>query len=288
MSELTKMVRGRALSVHHPDRLYFPESGWTKMDVMNYYEAVWPYLQPHLQKRPVTWRVFPQGIHGFSFYRRDAGKNSPPLARSFPYRERSKEKTIRLLVVEELYTLLWLVARGGLEYHLWACTIEDLEHPDWAIFDLDVSEGTPFGKLLEVSLLLREELEGQGHLVLAKTSGGTGMHLYVPLSSKQSFEEVRLWVKGLAVKLADKRPDLILSPDLQRKTHLGDKVAIDYAQNARGKNTAAPYTLRARPGAPVSTPLSWEEIEQGGFTPSDFNLRTLPERLKKVGDLFSV
>ncbi len=253
---------------------------------MDYYEAIWPYLQPYLKKRPLTLRVFPRGIHGVSFYRRDAAKNRPPLAKTLPYHERSREKTIQLLIVEELYSLLWLVARGGMEYHLWACTTDDLEHPDQAIFDLDASADTPFGKLLEASLLLREELARRGYVAWPKTSGGTGMHLHVPLLRKQSFEEVRLWVKHLALDLAEKHPDFILSPDLQHKTHVAGRIVIDYAQNAQGKNTAAPYTLRARPGAPVSTPLSWEEVERGGFTPADFNLQSLPDRVGEVGDLF--
>ncbi len=286
-NSLSKIIGGRELVISHPERIYFPEEGITKAEVLAYYEAVWPYMKAHLKDRPVTLHVYPRGIRGFSFYRRDVGDDVPPLARSVPYRELSREKTIQLLLVDELYTLLWLVARGALEWHLWACRVEDFEHPDVAIFDLDAAADTPFERVLEVSLLLRESLEKEGHAPLVKTSGGTGMHVYVPLKRKQDFEEVRNWVKSIGSKLAARHPKLVLNPEEQRKTHAQKRVAVDYAQNSLGKNTAAPYTLRARPDARVSAPLSWKEVETGGFHPSDFTLRSMPARLEKVGDLFS-
>lgn len=278
---LQKIIAGRRLEISHPGRVYFPEAGITKEEVVNYYEQVWPYMQPYLKNRPVTLHVYPRGIHGFSFYRRDVSGDLPPLARTVPYRERSREKTIQLLLVDELYTLLWLVARGALEWHLWACTADDFEHPDQAIFDLDASADTPFEQLLEVSLLLRERIEKDGYRALPKTSGGTGMHLYVPLPRKQTFEEVRHWVKEIGRELAAAHPRLLAAPGSDHKTHSQKRVLVDYAQNSLGKNTAAPYTLRAYPDARVSAPLSWEEVEKGGFRPADFNLHSMPVHLKK-------
>ncbi len=280
-------VDGHVVRISNPDKPYWPEDGLTKGDMLRYYLAVAPVLLPYFRDRPVTLRVFPDGIHGFSYYRRDLPEHAPPWLRSVSYRPETSDESIQLPLVDDAAGLLWLANQGSIEFHLWASRLPDLGRPDMAIFDLDPGEGATFKDVLQAALLLREALDRQGMEAYAKTSGGRGLHVYVPCPSPdcRSFDEVRGWVKGLAEKLAEAHPRLIAVA--RGPTHRGRRITVDYAQNSVGRNTAAPYTLRARPGAPVSTPLAWHEVEEGLIRPSDLTLRTVPPRLEQMGDLFA-
>ena len=295
-------VGGHIVRISNPDKPYWPEDGLTKGDMLRYYLAVAPVLLPYFRDRPVTLRVFPDGIHGFSYYRRDLPEHAPPWLRSVSYRPETSDEAIQLPLVDDAAGLLWLANQGSIEFHLWASRLPDLGRPDMAVFDLDPGEGATFRDVLQAALLLREALDRQGMKAYAKTSGGRGLHVYVPCPTGPppdrsgatadpavppcgSFDDVRYWVRGLAEKLAEAYPRLIAVA--HGPTHRGRRITVDYAQNSVGRNTAAPYTLRARPGAPVSAPLAWHEVEEGRIHPSDFTLRTVPPRLEQMGDLFA-
>ena len=284
-------VGSRELILHHLDKVYWPvekgrpsrgKKAWTKGDMCRYYRDVAPFLLPYLKDRPTTLRVFPEGIHGFNYYRRSMPEKAPGWIQWTPYQAETRDRILHLPLLQDLPSLLWFADKAAIELHLWGAKLPDLDQPDLAVFDLDVGKGVSPKRVWEAALCLRELLKEEGETGFPKTSGGDGMHVFVPIEKRQSFEAVREWVKSLGETLERRHPQLIALA--RGKTHAGKRVTVDYAQNSKGRNTAAPYTLRARAGAPVSTPLFWEEVEEGGFEPGDFNIATVPERLKNLGD----
>ncbi len=275
----------RSISVSHTDKLFWPEDGLTKGDMLRYYEAIAPTIIPYCRGRPVTLRIFPDGIQGFSYYRRDLPQNSPPWLHSVDYRPETVEHVVHLTLINDAASLLWLANEGSIEFHLWASRARELTQPDMAIFDLDPGEQASFADVLQAALLLRDALEKLGLRSYPKTSGGRGLHVYLPLAAGHGFDAVRDWVRSVAEELAVAHSEQIAIA--HGATHVGRHVTVDHAQNSIGRNTAAPYTLRAQSGAPVSAPLSWGEVEAGRVRPSDFSLRTLPRRLERSGDLFA-
>ncbi len=273
----------REIANTHPDKPYWPEDGLTKADMMAYYQAMAPVLLPWFRDRPVTLRLFPKGIHGPSFYRREQPSSAPEWLRSVRYSTRSDHHQIELPLIDSREALLYLANLGSIEFHLWASRAPRLERPDWAVFDLDPGPGIGFAQVLKAALLLRERLQEQGIDSYPKTSGATGLHVLSPATEYRDFDRLRAWVRELAQELADRHPKLFAPP--RQRSHAGKGVTIDYRQNSIGHNTAAPYSLRALPGAPVSAPLSWDEVEKGRVRPGDFTLRSLPDRVHRLGDL---
>jgi bifunctional non-homologous end joining protein LigD len=275
----------RQVGVTNTDKVFWPEDGYAKGDMLRYYKAIAPIILPYLRDRPVTLHVFPGGIHGFSYYRRDLPENAPAWLRSVDYRPETSERVIQLPLIDDAASLVWLANQGSIEFHLWGSKASNLSQPDWAIFDLDPGDRADFADVLQAALRLRDALEHLGLQGYPKTSGGRGLHVYLPLTPGHTFDGVRAWVKGLAGQLAAAWPGLIAMA--HGATHQGRQVTIDHAQNSIGRNTAAPYTLRAHASAPISTPLRWEEVEGGQLRPSDLTLRTVPARVHQVGDLFA-
>ncbi|MBC7264860.1 MAG: DNA polymerase domain-containing protein [Chloroflexi bacterium] len=275
----------RSVSVSNLSKVFWPEDGLTKEDMLRYYQIIAPTLLPYLKERPVTLRVFPDGIHGFSYYRRDLPEHAPTWLRSVDYQPETANRVIQLPLIDDVAGLVWLANEGSIEFHLWCSRAPDLAEPDMVVFDLDPGDEAGFVEVLQASLRLRDALDRLGLRSYPKTSGGRGVHVYLPLAPGHTYEAVRAWVRDMAEQLSATYPDLIAVA--HGPTHQGRQVTIDHAQNSVGRNTAAPYTLRARPGAPVSTPLTWEEVEAGQVRPSDLTLRVLPQRLQQVGDLFA-
>jgi bifunctional non-homologous end joining protein LigD len=278
-------IGGRSITVSHLDKVFWPEDGLTKEDMLRYYQAVAPTLLHYCKDRPATLRVYPDGIHGFSYYRRDLPENAPPWLHSVNYQPETAEHVVHLTLINDAAGLLWLANEGSIEVHLWASRAHDLAQPDMAIFDLDPGEAASFADVLQAALRLRDKLHGLGLRSYPKTSGGRGLHAYLPLAAGHTFDAVRDWVRTMAEQLAGDYPKQIAVA--HGATHVGRQVTVDHAQNSIGRNTAAPYTLRAQPGATVSAPLSWDEVEAGHVRPSDLTLRTMLERLKQKGDLFA-
>jgi bifunctional non-homologous end joining protein LigD len=278
-------VDGRSLAVSNVGKVFWPEDGLTKGDVLRYYLEVAPVMLHHLKDRPVTLRIFPEGIHGLSYYRRDLPETAPGWLRSAEYQPETVGHVIQLPLIDNAAGLLWLANQGSIEMHTWASRTPDLSQPDQVVFDLDPGEEASFADVLRAALRLRDALERLGLQSYPKTSGGRGLHVYLPLAAGHTFDAVRDWVKNQAEQLAVAYPQLMAVA--HGGTHRGRQVTVDHAQNSIGRNTAAPYTLRARPGAPVSTPLTWDEVDDGRVQPSDFTLGSIPERLKNVGDLFA-
>lgn len=278
-------LAGRELTISRPDTLYWTDDAITKADLLRYYQAMAPVMLPYFAGRPVTGRVCPRGVAGPCFYRRGLPDSAPAWLRGVAYQPETTGEEIRLPLIDNVAGLIWLANIGAIELHLWASTVPDLATPDQVIFDLDPGDDTGFAGVLRAAMLVRQALAELGLEGYAKTSGGAGLHLYVPIAAGAPFDAVRTWVKQFAEGLAENHPDLIAVA--RGATHRGSKVTIDYAQNSIGRNTAAPYTVRAVPGALVSTPLSWDEVAAGTAHPADFTLRTVPARVRAHGDLLA-
>ncbi|MCL6648872.1 MAG: non-homologous end-joining DNA ligase [Chloroflexi bacterium] len=278
---LTPLSQRVALS--HPDRLVWPEEGIRKIDLARYYAEVAPFLLQHGAGRPVTCVVCPRGLAAPCYYRRDRPADAPSWLGGPLYRLRTQESTATLLVLDEPDDLLWLVNRGAIEFHFWLARLPDLEHPDQLIFDLDPGATVEFPVVRQAARVLRQALAQLGLRSYPKTTGGSGLHVTVPLQPHHPFPVVRAWAQTFARRLAAEHPTLLSIAT--GPTHAGDRVTIDYAQIAIGKNMVAPYSVRARPGAPVATPLRWEEIDAGPLTPRQFTLETVRQRLQRYGDL---
>lgn len=285
-SSETWQIANQTLQVSHLEKPYWPESGTTKGDMLRYYRHIAPVALPHFKDRPVTLRVFPQGVEKASYYLRDCPESAPPWLRRVEYHPRSVRHPVHLPLIDTAAGLIWFANEGAIEFHLWSSHVPDLMQPDQAIFDLDPGETASFQDVQEAALRLREQLAQGGITGYPKTSGGRGLHIYVPLGAGYSFDQVRAWVKAVGEQLATTYPDLISIS--HGATHQGGRVTIDYAQNSIGRNTAAPYTLRANTAHPtVSAPLTWEELEGDTLHPADLTPQVVLERVGRLGDLFA-
>ena len=273
-------VAGRTVRLSHPDKTYYPERGFTKLDVAHYYLAVADGVLRGLRDRPTTMQRFPDGVEGDFFYQKRAPKGLPewlPTARiAFPSGRFADE-----MCPTEPAAVLWAANLGCLTFHPWPVRRGDTEHPDELRIDLDPQPGTDFADSATVALELRELLTEHGLRGWPKTSGGRGVHVYVPISPRWTFTEVRRAAIAVARELERRMPDQVTSA--WWKEERGEKVFVDYNQMARDRTIASPYSLRARPRATVSTPLRWDELPD--VTPEDFDLRTVPPRFAELGDL---
>lgn len=275
----------QTVQVSHLEKLYWSTAGFTKGDLLHYYQQIAHAALPYFKDRPVTLRFFPQGVEGGSYYLRDCPDAAPDWLRRVQYRPKTVTHLVPLPLIDTAAGLIWFSNEGAIEFHLWSSHVPDLTQPDQAIFDLDPGQMASFQDVREAALRLHDKLEQAGVVGYPKTSGGRGLHVYVPLVAEYTFERVRSWVKAVGQQLATTYPDLIALA--HGPTHRGDRVTIDYTQNSVGRNTAAPYTLRAStPHPTVSTPLTWEELEVGTIHPADLTPQVVLERVGQLGDLF--
>ncbi|WP_327706539.1 non-homologous end-joining DNA ligase [Streptomyces decoyicus] len=273
-------VAGRTVRLSHPDKTYYPERGFTKLDVAQYYLAVADGVLRGLRDRPTTMQRFPDGVEGEFFYQKRAPKGLPdwlPTARiAFPSGRFADE-----MCPTEPAAVLWAANLGCLTFHPWPVRRGDTEHPDELRIDLDPQPGTDFADAVRVARLLRELLAEHELRGWPKTSGGRGVHVYVPIQPRWTFTEVRRAAITLARALERRMPELVTAA--WWKEERGAKVFVDYNQMARDRTIASAYSLRARPRATVSTPLRWDELPDAA--PEDFDLRTVPPRFAELGDV---
>ncbi|MFI0714267.1 non-homologous end-joining DNA ligase [Streptomyces inhibens] len=273
-------VAGRTVRLSNPGKTYYPERGFTKLDVAQYYLAVAEGVLRGLRDRPTTMQRFPDGIEGEFFYQKRAPKGLPdwlPTARiAFPSGRFADE-----MCPTEPAAVLWAANLGCLTFHPWPVRRADTEHPDELRIDLDPQPGTDFADAVRVAHELRELLSEHGLRGWPKTSGGRGVHVYVPILPRWTFTEVRRAAITVARAMERRMPDLVTSA--WWKEERGAKVFVDYNQMARDRTIASAYSLRARPRATVSTPLRWEELSDAA--PEDFDLRTVPPRFAELGDV---
>ncbi|GAB2728512.1 non-homologous end-joining DNA ligase [Kitasatospora kifunensis] len=283
MAESVQLEVGeRSIKLSNPGKVYYPGPGYTKLDVAQYYLAVAEAVLRGLRDRPTTLQRFPDGVDGEFFYQKRAPKNTPdwlPTARiAFPSGRYADE-----ICPTEPAAVLWAANLGCLTFHPWPVRRSDTDRPDELRLDLDPQPGTDFADAVRAAHQLREVLAQYGLTGWPKTSGGRGLHVYVPIRPDWTFAEVRRCAITLGRALERRMPEQVTTH--WWKEERGEKVFVDYNQMARDRTIASPYSLRPRPEATVSTPLHWEELD--AVTPGDFTLRTVPERLAKLGDPYA-
>ncbi|MEU0303961.1 non-homologous end-joining DNA ligase [Streptomyces sp. NPDC006175] len=273
-------VDGRAVRLSNPNKVYFPDKGYTKKDVADYFQAVGPGILRALRERPTTLQRFVDGVEGEFFYQKRAPKNLPdwtPTARiEFPSGRHADE-----MCPTELGAVLWAVNLGTLTFHPWPVRRADTDHPDELRIDLDPQPGTDYADAVRAAHELRSVLDDHGLRGWPKTSGGRGIHVFVPLVPEWTFTQVRRSAIAVGRELERRMPDRVTTA--WWKEERGERIFVDYNQTARDRTIASAYSVRPFPHAPVSAPLRWEEIDDA--EPRDFDLRTMPARYAEVGDL---
>lgn len=277
---LRATVNGRELSLSNLEKVFWPREGYTKGDLLQYYVAVAAYLLPHLAGRPLNLTRYPDGINGKNFYQKDIPATAPPWIKTV--RIAHEDHDVNYCLADSPAALAWLAQWGCVEIHPWLSRVDALDLPDFAVFDLDPSPPAGFREAAEVALVVRRSLEEFGLRVYPKTSGATGVHLFLPIVRAYTYKEVETFVGRVADVISRVLPD---KTTRERTVAKRRGVYIDHPQNIKGKTLASVYSLRPLPGAPVSVPVTWDELPHA--RPEEFNLRTVPERLARVGDLFA-
>lgn len=260
------------------NKLYWPEEKYTKGDLVEYYRAISPWLLPYLRDRPVVLTRYPDGIDGKSFYQKDAPPFTPDWVRTEPVWSEDAGREIRYIVCDDLDTLLFLANLGSIPLHLWASRVGSLEQPDWCVVDLDPKEA-PFSDVVTIAKTLHQICEQAGLPVFIKTTGKSGLHVMIPLGGQCIWEETKS-IGELLARLVIREHGKIatITRTIQKR---GAKVYLDYLQNRRGQLIAAPFCVRPEPGAPVSMPLEWKEVN-GKLDPKRYTIKNAPARMKKL------
>ncbi len=276
----------RTLTLSNLDKPFWPDEGISKGDLLAYYRDIAPVLVPHLRGRPFTMKRYPDGWQGKNFFQKDAPKHRPPWMHTAPFPATNREgetRTIEYAIADDDLALLWMVNMGCIDMHAWSSRADRPERPDWVLFDLDPSEGVGFAEAVEVARLVEQALELVGLKGFPKTSGSRGIHVLVPIARRHTFAEAREFAAVIAGGLARAHPGLVTTEWAKTKRK---GVLVDANQNGPGKTTASVYSVRPRPGAIVSTPLRWEELEPS-LDPSRFTMEAVLDRVTRDGDLFA-
>jgi bifunctional non-homologous end joining protein LigD len=284
----TEIRRGRrALKLSNLDKPFWPEEGITKGDLLAYYRDVAPVLVPHLRDRPFTMKRYPDGWNGKHFFQKDAPTHTPDWIRTVPFpattRDTRERRIVDYLLVNDDLALLWVVNMGCIDMNAWYSRVDKPERPDWVLFDLDPSEDVGFEETIEVALLVKETLDLLELGSYAKTSGSRGIHVLVPVARRHTYDDTRAFAEIVAGAIARANPGLATTEWSKRKRR---GVLIDANQNGFGKTIASVYSVRPRAGAPVSTPLRWEEVRPG-LDPAAFTMEAVLDRVARDGDLFA-
>jgi bifunctional non-homologous end joining protein LigD len=272
--------------ITHPEKLLFAADGITKGDVCAYYEAVAAVMLPHIVGRPVTMERFPAGIDKKGFIQKDVSKGFPAWLRRVEIPKRAggqDEGVVHYPLADDARALIWMANQNSITPHVWTSRVPELHHPDLCVFDLDPSRDEP-AKLRAAALAVRELLGELGLVSFVKTSGSKGFHIVVALDGQADFEPVRRFSQGVGAVLVKRQPSLFTQEFI--KADRDGRIFVDTGRNGYGATFAAVYAVRPKPGAPVSAPCAWAELESGAVGPQTFTLRTFAARLAEVGDLW--
>jgi bifunctional non-homologous end joining protein LigD len=276
-------IEGRGLSLSNLDKVLWPKEGYTKGELINYYLEIAPFILEHLRDRPLVFTRYPDGIEGGFFYQKNAPEYLPRWIKTCLCQSGSNKSTSNLILVEDKADLVWLANQAFIEIHPWLSRKDSKFNPDYIVFDLDPYENCPFQHVVDIALILKQLLDDMGLRTYMKTSGSAGLHIYLPIINKYEYNLVRNWAGKIAGMICMAMPNLATVERSVSKR--GKRIYIDYMQNVIGKTICAPYSIRPYNGAPVSTPVRWEELKD--ISPRDFNIKNIFSRLKKTGDLFN-
>jgi bifunctional non-homologous end joining protein LigD len=277
-----RSIEGHEMKFTNLSKIYWPKDNVTKRDMLNYYYQVAPYILPYIKDRPQTLNRFPHGIEGETFYQKDVKGKAPEWIKTFPYHSYADGRDKEFLVATTEASLLYIASLGCIEINPWSSRIQAPDNPDWCIIDLDPDKNT-FEQVIETACVTKEILDAIGVTAYPKTSGSTGLHIYIPFGAKYSYEHSKEFGRVIAKLIHAQLPEYT---SIERKvSDRGGKMYIDFLQNRPQATVAGPYSLRPKPGAPVSMPLHWDEVKKG-LTIRDFTIFNAMDRIKEQGDIF--
>jgi bifunctional non-homologous end joining protein LigD len=260
-------------------KVYWPDEKYTKGDLIEYYRAISPWILPYLRNRPVVMTRYPDGIDGKSFYQKDAPEFAPEWIRTIPIWSEDTQRDIKYFVCDEVESLLYIANLGSIPLHIWNSRVSSLELPDWCVIDLDPKEA-PFSDVIRCALAFRELCERIGMPSYIKTTGKTGLHILLPLGRQVTYAQCRTLGELLCRVVLRELKDI--ATIVRHVTKRGDKVYLDYLQNRHGQLIVAPFCVRPLPGASVSMPLTWDEVNSS-LDPKAFTIKTAVERMERFG-----
>lgn len=267
------------------DKIFWPEEGYTKGDVINYYNAIYRYIIKYMKDRPESLFRTPNGIKEGGFFQKDAGLAAPDWVKYEALYSESAGKDVHYIICNDKPTLLYLANLGCIEMNPWNSRLGSLDKPDYFVMDIDPSDDNTFEQVIETAQVIKEVLDKAGAVSYPKTSGASGIHIYVPLNAKYTYDQAKEFAHLIAQLAHEQIPDFTsLERNLaKRGTH---RIYIDFLQNRIGQTLSCAYSMRPKPHATVSTPLEWKEVKKG-LNPTDFTFKNIFRRLEKKGDLFS-
>jgi bifunctional non-homologous end joining protein LigD len=275
-------IDGRTVHLTNLDKQLFPEDRYSKRDLIRYYVQVAPVMIPHYRDRPLSMNPHPDGIHGKSYWVKDKPDYAPTWIPTFRYQDQKSLKD--WILIEEVATLAWLANHAVIDMHPWYSRVDKPEYPDWSVVDLDPAEGATFKDVVAVAKVLKSALDHLELKAVLKTTGQSGLHIYIPIERRYTLDESRGFVAKLAHMIAELMPDKVTEVwEVKRRT---GKIRIDYTQNVINKTLAGPYSVRPALRAPVSTPIAWKELDDPRLRPDKWTIKTIGDRLLEVGDLF--
>jgi bifunctional non-homologous end joining protein LigD len=275
-------IGGRVVHLTNLDKLLFPEDKYSKRDLIRYYVQVAPVMIPYYSRRPLSMNPHPDGIHGKSYWVKDKPDYAPDWIPTFRYQDQKSLKD--WILIEEVATLAWLANHAVIDMHPWYSREDKPEYPDWSVVDLDPAEGATFKDVIAVAKVVKTALDHLKLKAVLKTTGQSGLHVYIPIERRYTLDESRGFVAKLAHTIAELMPDKVTEVwEVKRRT---GKIRIDYTQNVINKTLAGPYSVRPAIRAPVSTPIAWNELDDPRLRPDRWTIKTLGDRLLEVGDLF--
>jgi DNA polymerase LigD, polymerase domain len=287
-NKTTLNVGGREVPVSRLEKVFYPATGFTKGNVIDYYIRVSPYLLPHLKDRPLTLKRYPDGVTGGFFYEKRCPPYRPDWIKTAPVWSEGNNAEIHFCLANDLPSIIWAANLGDLELHTFLAKARNINRPTMLVFDLDPGPPADIIQCAEVGLMVKEHFDSLGLESFPKISGSKGLQVYVPLNTPVTYETTKPFAQALAKVLESKRPDLIVSR-MEKRLRKG-KVFVDWSQNDQHKTTVCVYSLRAKDQPTASTPVTWEEV-QAAFKKRDRNRLTFTsdqvlQRVEKLGDLF--
>src|SRR4026207_269652 len=269
--------------ITHPEKILFPGEGITKGELASYYEEIAPVMLPHVRRRPITMERFHRGIAAPGFFQKDVSKGFPEWLKRVEVPKHGG--TVHHPIANDTRSLLWLANQNSITIHVWPSRTPNLYYPDICVFDLDPATDNERERLRRAALILRDLLAELGLPSWIKTTGSKGFHIAVPLDGKSDFGEVARFAHQVGRILVQRDPDHLTQEFA--KVDRGGRILVDTGRNGYSATYAATYTVRAKPGAPISAPCTWEELERGDVGPKSFTLRTMAQRITDVGDLWA-
>jgi bifunctional non-homologous end joining protein LigD len=278
-------IGGVKLKLSNLGKVLFPDSGFTKRDLIRYYVTIAPVLLPYLRDRPLNVDRWPDGANGGHFWQKQVPSHAPPWVARWDYPEAGKDESHTYVVADRVATLGWLANQAAIDLHPWTSRLPEWWRPTYALIDIDPGPKTTFDQVVLLARLYRTAL---GHLALTgvpKVTGKRGIQIWVPIAPRYTFDETRDWVAGLSRAVGRTVPDLVSWE--WGKTARGGLARLDFTQNAVNKTLVAPYAVRPMPNASVSAPISWDELDDPTLRPDGWNIRSVLPRVEQLGDLFA-